>query len=133
MIRFLVRLGVYIVAVALALVVAGVVVEGMSIDASSFIAVVLIFAVLQAVLTPFIVKTTHRNAPALLGAASLLSTFAALIITALVADGLTVSGLSSWIFAALIIWLVSMVATFLLPILLVKLGLEQARARRTAE
>lgn len=133
MIRFLVRLAVYLVAVAIALIIAAVVVDGMSIDVGSFVIVVVIFAVLQSVLTPFIVKVAHRSAPAFLGAASLFSTLVALVITALVADGLQVTGLSSWVFAALIIWLTSMVATWLLPLLLVKMGLQQARARRADE
>ena len=92
---------------------------------------VLIFAVVQALLTPLITKTTDRKAPVLTAVAGLLSTFAALIITAIVSDGLNVDGLSTWFIAALIIWLVTLIATFLLPFLLVKMGLESARERRS--
>ena len=131
MIRFLIRLAVYIVAVAVGLIVAGLFVDGLSVDASSFIIVVLIFAVVQALLTPLITKTTDRKAPVLTAVAGLLSTFAALIITSIVSDGLNVDGLSTWFIAALIIWLVTLIATFLLPFMLVKMGLESARERRS--
>ncbi len=129
-IRFLVRAGIFLGSAALGLLVASLLVHGMSISWSSFLIVVVIFAVLQSLLAPFLVKSTSRNAPALLGAVGLLSTFLALAVTAAVSDGLSISGLSSWLLASLIVWLVTMLATLLLPFLLVKAGVQQARARR---
>lgn len=82
--------------------------------------VVLIFAVLQVVLTPFLIKVTHRNAPALLSGVGLLSTFLALLITTVLSSGMSISGLDTWLFATLVVWIVTMLATFLLPMLLVK-------------
>ncbi len=130
MIRFLVRAGIFLGSAAVGLLVASLLVDQMSISATSFLIVVVIFAALQSVLAPFLAKTTARNAPALLGAAGLLSTFLALMITTVVSDGLSISGASSWLVASLIVWLVTMLATLLLPWLLVKAGVERARQRR---
>jgi hypothetical protein len=130
MIRFLIRTAVFLVSTAIALVVAMLVLDNMTIDASGFIAVVVIVAVLQAVLAPFIAKSTARNAPAMLGAAGLLSTFIALVVADVVVGGLTIDGASTWLFATLIVWLVTMLASVLLPVILVWFGIDQARQRR---
>lgn len=130
MIRFLVRAGIFLGSAAVGLLVASLLVDQMSISAASFLFVVVIFAALQSVLAPFLAKTTARNAPALLGAVGLLSTFLALLITTVVSDGLSISGASSWLVASLIVWLLTMLATLLLPWLLVKAGVQQARQRR---
>jgi hypothetical protein len=131
MIRFLIRAAIFLMSAAIGLLVAKVTLDGMTIDVSAFIGVVVIFAVLQSVLAPFIAKVTNRNAPALLGATGLISTFLALLVAEVVSDGFTITGIDTWFLATLIVWLVTMVATLLLPIILVKAGLEQARERRS--
>ncbi len=85
---------------------------------------------LSGVLGPFIAKVAHNNAPALLGGIGLVTTFVALVITDLATDGLSIEGATTWILATLIVWLASLVATFILPIILVKAGIESARERR---
>ena len=130
MIRFLVRAAIFLASAAIGLLVAKLVLDDMTIDAASFVAVVVIFAVLQSVLSPFIAKVTARNAPALLGATGLISTFLALLVADLVSDGMSITGASTWLLATLIVWLVTMLATLLLPIILVKAGVENARNRR---
>jgi len=132
MIRFLIRMAIFLVSAAIGLLVAVAVLDGMSIDATSFITVVVIFAVLQSILAPFFAKVTARNAPALLGATGLISTFVALLVAALVSDGLTIEGVDTWVLATLIVWITTMIATVLLPIILVKMGVENARERRNS-
>ena len=132
MIRFLVRTAIFLASSAIGLVVAVAVLDGMTIDATSFITVVVIFAVLQSVLAPFFAKTTSRNAPALLGATGLISTFVALLVAELISDGFTITGADTWLFATLIVWITTMLATLLLPIILVKMGIENARERRSS-
>jgi hypothetical protein len=131
MIRFLVRAAIFLASAAIGLLVAKLTLDGMSIDASSFIAVVVIFAVIQSVLAPFIAKVTARNAPAILGATGLISTFIALVVADVVSDGLTITGADTWVLATLIVWIVTMLATLLLPIILVKMGVQNARDRRS--
>jgi hypothetical protein len=132
MIRFLVRAAIFLASSAIGLLVAKVTLDGMSIDATSFITVVVIFAVLQSVLAPFFAKLTARNAPALLGATGLISTFVSLLVADLISDGLTITGIDTWVFATLIVWITTMLATLLLPIILVKLGVDSARDRRSS-
>jgi uncharacterized membrane protein YvlD (DUF360 family) len=132
MIRFLIRVAIYLVAAAIGLVVASLVLSGLSVSFSSFFEIVLIFAVVQALLTQVFSRVTERSAPALAAGVGLFSALLSLIVTALISDGLTVDGLGTWIGAAVIIWLVSMVAAFLLPIILVKMGVEHARERRAS-
>ena len=130
MVRFLIRAAVFFVSTAIGLLVAKLVLDDMSIDATAFLVVVVIVAVLQAILAPFVSRTTERSAPGLLGAAGLISTFIALVVANVAVDGLTITGVTTWILATLIVWLVTMVAAFLLPLILVKFGVEKARQRR---
>jgi hypothetical protein len=127
MIRFLVRAVILLLSVAIGLFVATLALGGFTISFTSFIWVVLIFTVVQVVLEPFLVKVSRKNAPALLGAIGLVTAFVALFVTNIIASGLSVSGASTWVFAALIIWLVTLIATILLPFLLVRMGIESAR------
>jgi uncharacterized membrane protein YvlD (DUF360 family) len=130
-IRFLISAALFLGAAAIGLLIAQATVPGMTIDWGSFVLVVVIFAVLQAVLAPFIAKSAMRNAPALLGGAGLLTTFVALLVTSLVSDGLTIDGVDSWLLATLVVWLATMLAAFLLPVVLVKAGVQAVRENRS--
>ena len=130
MIRFLVRTAIFLVSAAVGLLVTAWLVDGFEVSAGGFLAAVVLFAVIQSVLAPFIAKVTARNASALLGGVGLLSTFVALWLTALLGDALTIDGgASTWIAATVIVWLATALATLLLPLILVKVGIEAARNR----
>ena len=116
-IRFLLSAAVFLGSAAIGLLVADLVLDDMSVDGTSFVIVVVVFAALQAVLQPFIAKMARQYAPPLLGGIGLVTTFVALVITALVSDGLQISGVDTWIFASLIVWIATMIATLLLPLL----------------
>jgi len=118
-IRLIVRTAVSVGAAAVGLIVAAAILERMAIDAVSFVAVVVIFAVVGGLLGPFVMKTAMRNAPAVMGGIGLVTTFVALLITDLISDGLTIRGLTTWILATLIVWLATMLASILLPVILV--------------
>lgn len=130
MIRFLVNAAISLAAAAVGLLVADAVLDGFDLDATGFFFVVVIFGVLQGVLGPFIAKTAHRNAPALMGGIGLVTTFVALLITELVSDGLSIEGISDWFFGTLIVWVASLAAVLILPLILVKAGVESARKER---
>lgn len=130
MIRFLVRAVVFIVSAAVGLLVASAVVDGVSVGASGLIATVVVFAVIQSVLGPFIAKVTARNAPAFLGGVGLISTFVALLAATALTDSLTITGGAvTWLAATVVVWLATALATLALPILLVWFGIESARAQ----
>jgi len=127
-VRFLIRVVVFIVSAALGLVITSLVIDGFTINASGFVTSVLVFAVLQSVLSPFLAKVTHRHARALLGGVGLISTFIALVVAHFFTSGLQINGLTSWIAATVVVWLVTALATWLLPFLFVKKKVEQKRS-----
>lgn len=130
MIRFLVRAAIFLVSAAVGLLVTAWLVDGFEVSAGGFLTAVVLFAVIQSVLAPFIAKVTAQNASALLGGVGLLSTFVALWLTALLGDALTIDGgATTWIAATVIVWLATALATLLLPLILVKAGIEAARNR----
>lgn len=121
MVRVLIRIVILLGSVALGLAVASWIVDDVHLSASGFLVTVVVFTVVQAILAPFIAKTTARYAPAFLGGIGLLSTFVALAVASLVGDGLSITGgAGPWILATLIVWLVTALATFLLPFFFLK-------------
>jgi MFS family permease len=83
-----------------------------------FIAAVAIFTVAQAILAPLFLKMANRYASALLGGIGLVSTFVALLVASLLSNGLSIHGIGSWILATVVVWLVTALATVVLPALL---------------
>lgn len=133
MIRLLIRTIVFLGSAAVGLLVAKALVEGFTISWGSFTVVVLVFAIVQSVLAPFIAKVATSNAPALLGASGLVSTFLALLAAWALFDGLTISGgASTWVYATVVVWIATMVATLVLPVLFVKRGVRKVRDARSA-
>lgn len=130
MIRFLVRVLVFLASSAVGLIVADLLLSDMSVHASGFLLTVVIFAVLQTVLSPFIARVAAKNATALLGGVGLIATLIALVIAHAVGDSLEISGVATWIAATVIVWLVTALATLLIPVILVKMGVQAARRRR---
>lgn len=61
-----------------------------------------------------------RYASAFLGGIGLVSTLAALILASVLTDGLTIRGIGSWVAATVVVWLVTAIATLLLPMLILK-------------
>jgi hypothetical protein len=130
MIRLFVRALVIAASAAIGLLVADSLLDDMSLSWQTFALDVVIFAGLQTILAPFIAKVAHRNAPALLGGTGLITSFIALLVTHVVSDGLRITGTATWLYAALIVWLVTMVATLLLPGLVVVKKLRRTKERR---
>jgi putative membrane protein len=120
MIRLLIRIGLSLLGNALGLWVASLILSDMSVSGTAFVIAVIIFTVLTAVIQPLITKMAMQNAPALQGSSALVTTFIALLITELVSDGLSITGLSTWIFATVIVWFFTMIAAWLLPMFLLK-------------
>ena len=129
MIRFLIRLAIFIVSSALGLLVTSWILDGFNIHASGFIVAVLVFTVVQSVITPFVATMARKYASAFLGGVGLLATGLALFIAQLFPGGLEISGVSTWVLGALLVWLVSALATFLLPMWWLR---EQRNARAAA-
>ncbi|WP_154793856.1 hypothetical protein [Occultella kanbiaonis] len=130
MIRLLIRLAFFLGAAAVGLAIAVLVIDDLTITPVSFIAVVVVFAVIQSVLTPFISTVARNAAPVLIGAAGLVSTFAGLLVSSLVfGDNFQITGgVGSWLITSVVVWLLTMIATVLLPVIFVKRKVADARS-----
>jgi uncharacterized membrane protein YvlD (DUF360 family) len=126
-IRFLIGLAISVGAAAVGLIVAASVLDRMSLDTLSLLVTAVIFAVVAGLLGPFVTRTALRSAPAVMGGIGLVTTFFALVITDLITDGLSISGFSTWVLATLIVWVATLIATLLIPWILLRAGVEALR------
>lgn len=133
MIRIVIRALVYLVSAAIGILVAQAFLDDMHVHVGGFLISVVVFAVAQLILGPFIAKFVARNASAFLGGVGLVSTFVALLIASFFGnDGIEINGAATWIAATVIVWVVTAAATLLVPWLLVKAGVQQAREEKSA-
>ena len=88
--------------------------DGVTVHASGFTVAVLIFAVAQAILAPFVFNVARKYASAILGGIGLVSTFLALWVATLIGDGLEISGASTWIGVTVVVWLIGALGGWLL-------------------
>jgi uncharacterized membrane protein YvlD (DUF360 family) len=126
MIRFLIRTAVMLLANAVGLLVAALILDGMNVDATSFIEAVVIFTVVFALMTPFTANQLRKRQSAALGGVALIATLISLIITDLISDGFSIAGIGTWVVAAVIVWAASLLAAFILPYLGLKKYLEKS-------
>ena len=127
MIRLVLRTLIAVAANAIGLIVAAFLLDGMDIDVTSFIVAVVIFTIVFAVLTPFLAVQLRRLGNGAIGATALIATLVSLIVTDLLSDGFTISGVVAWGVAPVIVWLAALVAAFVLPFLGLKKYLEANR------
>ncbi|MFB7893306.1 hypothetical protein ACFC1I_13985 [Microbacterium sp. NPDC056044] len=131
MLTLVIRALIFLVSAALGLIVADLLLPGFSLhwnDWWGIVLAVVIFAVLQSVLAPWLFKITRRHANVLIGGIGLLSTFVALLIAVLIpAAGIGIDGPVAWIIGTLIVWLVTALATWLLPPLFIKKKVSERR------
>ncbi|MGC0362936.1 hypothetical protein ABH922_000920 [Rhodococcus sp. 27YEA15] len=120
MITILIRAAIFLGSSAIGILAATLVFPGnFSAPAAGFVTAVVIFSIAQTVLAPFVATMTKRYAPAFLGGIGLLSTFVALLIASIF-GGLEIRGASTWILSTVLVWLVTALATVLLPILFIR-------------
>ncbi len=120
MTRLLLNTAVFLGSSAIGLLVASWLVSGVTLRPLGFLTAVVIFTVAQAILSPFFLKMAGRYATAFLGGIGLVSTFAALFLASLFSSGLSIRGVGSWIAATVVVWLVTAVATVVLPMVVFK-------------
>lgn len=134
MITFLFRTLIYIVSAGLGLIVADLLLDGFQIEWSKwwgFVLCILIFALLQSILSPWISKIADRYAPVLLGGIGIFSTLVALIIVVLLPiGGLRIVDVTGWLLGAVIVWLITALGTVLLPLIFLKRRVGDASEKR---
>jgi hypothetical protein len=128
MIRLLVTVVAHVIAAAIGLIVAAAILDDMALDASGLVIAVLVFAGVDLLAQPLIIKIGWKHASALTGSSALISTFVALVVTTIVSDGLRISGASTWLFATVIVWAASLLAAIVLPATIFKRWLGQRPA-----
>lgn len=127
MVRTLIRLGLTLLGNALGLWIASLVLDDMHVSGTAFVIAVVIFTVLMVVLQPLMTKLAMQHAESLQGGSALVTTFVALLITSLISDGLEISGVVTWILATVIVWLGSLLAGVILPMIFLKDAAEKRR------
>jgi putative membrane protein len=126
-IRLLVRLLIALVSNGVGLIVAAVVLDGMTLNATGFVVSVVIYTILFALLQPFLVSVLRRGPRPVLGGVALIATLVSLIVTTIVTDGLSIDGIGTWFAATVIVWLASVLAAFILPFLGLRKLLDERR------
>lgn len=95
---------------------------------------VIFFTVAQIVLAPFIFKMAVDYMPAFRGGVALVTILVVLVLTSLFTGGLEISGIMTWVLAPLVIWLTTILAGVVLPLVLFKktLGKGKGAASKNA-
>jgi hypothetical protein len=122
-----VRAAVLLVSWAIGLLIAAVAVPRVSLSVPGFIVAVAVFAVMQSMLSPAILKVPRWYVPLLLGGTGLALTIVALTLASIPARGLAIEGAPSWLATTVVVWLVTTIGAITLPELLIH---DQTAGRR---
>lgn len=120
MVRFLIRTAVNLASAALGLLIAAWIVSGFGLQVGGFLTAVVVFAVAQAILTPFVFNMARQYAAPILGGIGLVSTFVAIVIASLFPGGLQISGITAWVVGTLVVWIVNALGGWILAVLFIK-------------
>lgn len=120
MIRLLIRTAIHLGTAALAILVTAWILPDFHVSFGGFLVAVIVFTLAQAILTPFIINVARKYASALLGGIGLVSSFVALLIASFFPDGIAVSGITTWVLATLILWIVTALGGWILPLIFLK-------------
>ncbi len=118
MVRFLVTVLISLVMSALGLLLAAWLLPDFHVEAAGFLVAVLVFTIAQALLAPLATRIARRHASAILGGIGLVSTFVALLLASLFPGGIRIESVLAWILATLLMWAVTALGTWLIPLLI---------------
>jgi putative membrane protein len=131
MLRFIAQTVLTILGNAAGLIMAAFILPDFHITGLGFALSVLFFTIAQIILAPFVFKMAIKYVPALRGGIALVTTFVVLFLTSLFTDGLHINGIVTWCVAPLVVWLCTVIAGILLPLVLFKKVLAKAKDSRT--
>jgi uncharacterized membrane protein YvlD (DUF360 family) len=100
---------------ALALLITAALLGGVDIQGIGFLWAVLLFTVAALIARPIVHSLVKEYASWLTLGVALITTFIALLIAELLTDDFEIDGLFTWIWATLIVWIVSLVLELLTP------------------
>ncbi|MGM1015930.1 MAG: hypothetical protein ACQEW8_00120 [Actinomycetota bacterium] len=131
MITFLFRALIFLASAGLGLIVADALLDGFQIQWDQwwgFVICIVIFAVLQSILSPWVARLANRYAPVLLGGIGIFSTLIALVVVVLLPiGGLRIVDAVGWILGAVIVWIVTALGTLLLPLIFLKKRVQERK------
>jgi uncharacterized membrane protein YvlD (DUF360 family) len=130
MVRWLISVAIHLAANALALWIADLVLDDMSIEWSAFLLAVAIFTIVEVLAEPLLTRMALRSVPALRGSVALVVTFIGLLVTVLVTDGMDINGGWTWVAATIIVWLGGLIAGLILPAIFLKRAVDDDTGRR---
>lgn len=125
MIRLVATAVISFLANAVALIVGAQLLDDMALDVSGFVIAVGIFTLTAVLIEPLTRQIALKSAPALIGSTALVATIISLVTTAVLSDGLRITGLTTWVLATIIVWAVGLAARMLLPLIIFKKVLAQ--------
>jgi hypothetical protein len=111
---------------AIGIVVAAAVLDDMTLNGAAFVVDVVVFTLAFVIVQPLAVKMALRHSSTLAGGSALLATLVALIVSDVLSDGLSISGVTTWLLATLIVWITSVLAGVLLPMVMFRKALGRA-------
>ena len=121
----LIRIGLTLLGNALGLWIASLLLDDdMSVSSAAFVLAVVIFTVLILVLEPLVSRLAEKYVDVLSGGSALIATGLALALTDWISDGLSISGIGTWLLATIIVWL----AAALLGVVLTRLFIKDRSA-----
>ena len=120
MVRFLIRAAIFLVTAALGLLIAAWILPDFHIEWGGFLVAAAVFAIAQSLLSPFVFNLARKYASAILGGIGLVSTFLALLIASLFPGGIRIEGAVTWVLATLIVWIVTALGGWVLPLLFLR-------------
>jgi hypothetical protein len=107
-----------IIANAVGLLLAAMLLDGFRIDVWSFVIVLLVFTVIMLVTAPLLTTFTSSSLPQIKGGIALISVFVGLKATDLLMNGFEIGVFANWLAATLLVWLGSLTAEIVVPLLL---------------
>ncbi|MGB4762108.1 MAG: hypothetical protein WBP12_01975 [Candidatus Saccharimonas sp.] len=125
MVRLAIQVLLTILGNACGLLIAAIVLHDFRVSVFGFAVSVIFFTIAQVILAPFVLKLSIKYAPAFRGGIALVTTLVSLLLTSIFTDSISLNGITTWIAAPLIVWLGSVVAGILLPLVLFKKVLAQ--------
>ncbi len=125
MIRLVARAILHLLANGVGLLAAAALLKGFSIDPVTLVTATVIFTLIEVLANPMLASISEKNLPSLTGGVALVTTFAGLLVTTAVSEGLSIDGLSTWLLASVIVWGFSLLAGVVLPLFLFKQWLGQ--------
>lgn len=88
---------------------------GFRISFGYFFVAVLIFTAIEAGAKPILARLSAKWLPQMMGGLSLFAVFVGLLGTQTFLPGKAISGLNNWLFATLLVWIISLVVQIFLP------------------